>query len=222
MSNKYRWKIKDKLGISSFTNETSKSKIVQKIKKYDVISFDVFDTLITRSVNTPSDVFVMVGERIGNKSFKELRIEAEENARRNTIGREPNIDEVYEYLDVKDKEKILCIELEIELQVCKCNPHMLDIVNSIANLGKKMIVVSDMYLPSSFLKEMLQRNGYDCLTEIYVSNEYRSSKYNGELYKLLSSDYLKGKKVVHIGDNEHSDYYMALENGWKALHYRKG
>ncbi|WP_022760437.1 HAD family hydrolase [Butyrivibrio sp. AD3002] len=221
MSTRYIWKIKDKFLISSFTNKIPKSKVVHKLKRYDIISFDIFDTLITRAVNTPSDVFDMVGERIGNTSFKELRIAAEETARRNTIGREPNIDEVYKYLDIQDKNNTLNIELETELNVCKCNPYMLEIVNDLQKIGKKIIVVSDMYLSSLFLKGMLNKNGYDQLNCVYVSNEYRVSKYDGKLYRLLSEEAIGGDSIIHVGDNEHSDYYMALENGWKALHYRK-
>ena len=36
---------------------SSREKVLKKLKKYDVISFDIFDTLVTRCVYEPDDVF---------------------------------------------------------------------------------------------------------------------------------------------------------------------
>ena len=46
---------------------------VEKIKDYDVISFDIFDTLIFRPFSLPTDVFYLVGEKIGMLDFKKVR-----------------------------------------------------------------------------------------------------------------------------------------------------
>ena len=43
-------------------------KIIEKIQKYKYISFDIFDTLIKRSVEKPSDI-VKVGDEILVKSL---------------------------------------------------------------------------------------------------------------------------------------------------------
>lgn len=52
-------------------------------------------------------------------------------------------------------------------------------------------------------------------------SEYRKSKFPGELYSYIMDDYIRGNSVIHIGDNEHSDYLMARKNGWGALLYEK-
>lgn len=49
---------------------------------YDVLSFDVFDTLILRPFAEPSDLFILVGEELGIMDFCEIRKKAEEDARR--------------------------------------------------------------------------------------------------------------------------------------------
>ena len=49
---------------------------------YDVISFDVFDTLIFRPFSCPSDLFFFVGIRLGYRNFAQLRREAEGIARK--------------------------------------------------------------------------------------------------------------------------------------------
>ena len=54
---------------------------VEKIKDYDVISFDIFDTLIFRPFSLPTDVFYLMGEKLGMLDFKNVRIWAEWDAR---------------------------------------------------------------------------------------------------------------------------------------------
>jgi len=221
MMSNYLWKIKDRLNLATISDNIPVSSVVKKLSKYDVISFDIFDTLIFRTVDTPADVFMAVGKKIEDVGFKNKRIDAEEAARKNAPGREPNINEIYAQLPIDNAEKALTTELDVEQRVCMCNPYMLGVMNALSQIGKEVIVVSDMYLSSALLKAILENCGYKGKYKVFVSNEYRASKYNGELYRLLSRDYLNGKKVIHIGDNIHSDYLMALENGWKALHYKR-
>ena len=52
---------------------------------FDTISFDIFDTLIERSVSKPTDIFEIVGEKVLGKEhrreFLENRIRAEKGPR---------------------------------------------------------------------------------------------------------------------------------------------
>lgn len=52
-------------------------KIINKVKDYDYISFDVFDTLLRRKVLHPTDVFTIIGNKNSNTTFKAKRIDAE-------------------------------------------------------------------------------------------------------------------------------------------------
>lgn len=49
--------IKRKLNTRSSINVAY---ILEQIEKYDVISFDIFDTLLKRNVSTPIDVFAYI------------------------------------------------------------------------------------------------------------------------------------------------------------------
>ena len=51
------------------------------LKKYDVISFDIFDTLVTRCVYNPDDVFNILSEYLKDPNFLLKRKKAEQNAR---------------------------------------------------------------------------------------------------------------------------------------------
>lgn len=59
----------------------SVDEFTEKIKKYDIISFDIFDTLIFRPMALPTDVFYMIGERLDLLDFKNVRVWAEWDAR---------------------------------------------------------------------------------------------------------------------------------------------
>ena len=71
------------------------------VNDYKYISFDIFDTLITRNLNKPIDVFNLVQEEIDKqklniKDFKIKRIEAERKASENINEREYTINDIYE------------------------------------------------------------------------------------------------------------------------------
>lgn len=53
----------------------------KELQRYDVISFDVFDTLICRTVQQPADIFRILEQQTGIPEFAVYRIEAEKAAR---------------------------------------------------------------------------------------------------------------------------------------------
>lgn len=58
------------------------------LEQFEVITFDIFDTLITRKIYNPDDAFLLMEKRIKNsgieleESFKELRKKTESNVRK--------------------------------------------------------------------------------------------------------------------------------------------
>ena len=58
--------------------------IYKEIENYKYISFDIFDTLIKRNVEKPTDIFELIPKRYNKelKNFKEKRINAEHIARK--------------------------------------------------------------------------------------------------------------------------------------------
>lgn len=43
--------------------------IIKQIEKYDVVSFDIFDTLLKRNVKKPTDIFRYMEKNIKRKVF---------------------------------------------------------------------------------------------------------------------------------------------------------
>ena len=75
-------------------NAVDKATITKKAEEADIISFDIFDTLITRKVYSPEDIFSIIDEHFKIKNFKENRIKADSVAREK-LGRDVTIDDIY-------------------------------------------------------------------------------------------------------------------------------
>lgn len=199
----------------------------KQLNKYDVISFDIFDTLLKRDVYKPTDVFEIVEKeykyRYGRKiQFKTIRIEAEKNARGHSSYSEITLDEIYEKVDLPDKDVIKALELEVESEILHCNYKMKPIYHLCIKSGKTVYVVSDMYLPKKFLESILNREGFVGYKELFLSADYRETKRSGGLYKVLSGKCsFSSKEVLHIGDSWYADYIGAKKGRIKGVHINR-
>ena len=92
------------------------------IGEYEAISFDIFDTLVMRTVYFNRDVFRIVAQKYQKEvpNFYELRVEAEYNLSRT---RYPYMEEIYAYIakecgiDQALATEIMHYEIEVETQV---------------------------------------------------------------------------------------------------------
>lgn len=199
----------------------------QLIDKNDVISFDIFDTLIFRNIYRPTDIFRIL-DRIAKKKYNidkffEKRIDGEKKAREKAKNQEATYQEIYaEVESICDckVDELMQMELQLELQFATENPYMKDIWKYATKKKKTVVFISDMYLPVEFIKKLLLKCGYE-VNHLYVSNEYRKNKGSKQLFEIVEND-LKCQKSfwLHIGDNEYSDYKQAKEFGINAFNYR--
>ena len=206
---------------------------LMKEENVKVISFDVFDTLITRPVGCPSDLFELLDKYYKELdksviSFKKLREEAENVLRRKITNKEIEVediilDDIYKVLvdtfgmSGKIAEKMKLFETELELRLSIRREAGYRLYEAAKETGKKIIIVSDMYLPSSCMSEMLEKNGYSNWDDMYVSGERGLRKLTGNLYKYVINDLdVDASSVLHIGDNKNSDYELAIKEGIKA------
>ena len=189
------------------------------IEKFDVISFDIFDTLLVRNYAKPRDVWKEVERRHFAFGFAKLRSRANGLSYCDARIVEPNIDDAYGkmmfYRWLKDEE------LKVENEGLKANPEMLAVWKRVGALGKKRVIVSDMYLPQTFLEKILKRVGYDGWNGIYVSCEHQASKRKGDLYKLMLKELgVTPDRVLHIGDNQEADVEMPKGLGMQSYYYK--
>ncbi len=184
-----------------------------------IISFDVFDTLIVRStLAVPSDLFDNLSP---NPTFKDRRIEAEKRARAESGKEDITLEEIYEklYSNPRERQEAMEREINAELKACKANPDALAFFNRCKEVGKRIIIISDMYLNSHTIQTILTNCGYDLTTvPIYVSSEYSLTKRTGNLFKkVLEIERVRANEVLHLGDNPRSDYLRPKLIGMKAV-----
>lgn len=185
-----------------------------------IVSFDVFDTLICRSVKDPTDVFDMICPDITD--FKGKRINAEKKARQICGKEDCTLSEIYaQFSDFSVEQKAVMQqkEIEAECEACYANSEMLDYFNKCRDAKKRIIIVSDMYLSSDTIKIILTQNGYNLDgIKMYVSSEAGVTKRSGNLYKHIIKEE-STSDILHIGDNSIADYYMAKKSGIDAFLY---
>jgi len=222
-------------GTKNFYQYTQKSKehLLNEIKNYDIISFDIFDTLLTRKVLFPDEIMWLVELKL-NKCFKiqtnffELRKLSEQNARE-TLKKDVSYSDIYNSLkEISNLSANIIAEakkLEFDLEKENLIPReeMVEIFMECIKEKKQVWLVSDMYLEKSQIEELLKINmlsGYD---KLVVSNSYNARKDDGKLWEILIKNEIENKtKFLHIGDNEHSDIQQTIDRGLKNYHVLSG
>lgn len=203
------------------------SAILRECLKYDVISFDCFDTLIFRIFTSPEDLFSFIGFEYGVPNFSQLRMRAEKEARDlnkiKTGVRECTVEDIYKRLSkmtLIDLPKGIDQEIEYEKKVCYANEFMRKVYNKLLEQGKEVVVTSNMYLPGRVIAEILKKNNFKTPSRIFVSCDYNKNKRGGELFNELLKIYT-GKKIVHIGDDVSADVKGAEAAGVDAILYKR-
>lgn len=212
--------------------EKLKKEIIDE--KTQVVSFDIFDTLIMRPFWSPIDLFTFLNKyfREINKTetgidFSKIRVEAEKVARQNLAKNNDKreditLDEIYQEIqnvinvDNDIIEKMKNKEQELEIRFCTTRKVAKEIYELAKYLGKKVICISDMYLPIETIEKMINKNGY-YVEKIYLSSEIGLTKFHKDLYDYVAKDLkIEPSKIVHIGDNYFSDYENAIKSGINA------
>lgn len=190
-------------------------------------SFDIFDTTLIRKCGKPGNIFYLLAHKLypNDKAKREdfllWRKGAESEARRHNPGKDVAIEDIYRSYELKGFDEytpaqLIEAEKEIESVNLMANPAIKDIICRKRKQGYTICFISDMYLSSEFLKEVLEREG--CINSdeiVYVSCEWNVRKSNGALYQKLKEQ-LNPQQWEHFGDHPISDVKMARRSGIKA------
>lgn len=200
---------------------------VNNLMKYDVISFDIFDTLIFRPFNNPRDLFFVIGKKLNVLNFRKIRMDAENVVRKEAMlkynNHEVSLSDIWKHIEREtgiDATKGMQVEIDTELELCYANPYMLRVFRLLKSQKKKIIAVSDMYLPENIIIKLLEKNGYVGVEKVFVSCDYCANKRGGALYKTVKQICGEDKTYIHVGDNWDSDYQSAKNNDIDAKYYK--
>jgi HAD superfamily hydrolase (TIGR01549 family) len=211
---------------SKVLNRPTALDFAKNMLEYDVISFDVFDTLLIRPFAQPHDLFMILGEKLNCVNFMSIRMKAEKEARNQAEvkkgNKEVTIYDIYELVELRtgiDKQYGVQVELQTELEFCFANPYMKDVFEILKSQNKKIIAISDMYLTKSIIIQLLENSGFSGFFDVFVSSENNCSKQDKQLFKIALQKLGKDISMVHVGENYESDIISAQELGIATRYY---
>ncbi|HFU3862931.1 TPA: HAD-IA family hydrolase [Streptococcus suis] len=202
--------VRDKLNTASSIDVAS---IINQIEKYDIVSFDIFDTLLKRNVKKPTDVFEYIEKKNNKIGFCEQRIAAEKRARTKKNGVEVMLSDIYAEMPYDFSSE----ELEAEGELLIANDWLLPVYKH-ALKSKRVIITSDMYLPEEFICQILEREGLGGYDKLYLSSSVGKTKYSGELFELIIGELGKENRLIHVGDSYRSDFEVPKKHGVDAIY----
>lgn len=201
----------------------------------EFVSFDIFDTLVVRPFFSPQDLYIFMDDYFSTIypegaliPFSSIRFSAEERARRMLRLEHPtwedvNLHEIYSYMKSEYNlphpivDLMFEKELELELRFIERRETIFELYRMACAINKKIIFVSDMYLPKTAIENILSKVGYDEYHRLYVSSEVRLLKHTGALFDYVVKDLnTQASRIIHIGDNWDSDKINAQNKGWNA------
>lgn len=193
-----------------------------------VVAFDIFDTLLVRPLLNPDHTKKLVSLQLNaqeKEAFEAYRVMAESQSR-NKKGKDVGLDEIYvEFtslsgLSTGQVEAIRNIEEKVEIASVSPRPEVVELIAIAKDAGKRVVLISDMFLPKVTVEAMLENNGVTGWDRLYLSSDCGVRKDSGKLYELMmQQENVEGKEVVMIGDNERSDLQLPSDFfGIRCIH----
>lgn len=233
-----------------YTESTSSTRIREELKKRilyhedDVMSFDVFDTLVTRRVATPKGIFALMQEKLADaavlpgvplrvrRGFFDMRWFYERKARerwQKDSREDITLGEIYkcmgetEGLSGELLQELMKLELDIEAQNLVGIERNIRQLKELLASGHRGILISDMYLGAREIRSLLVTvDEVFRDLPIYSSADMEKGKWSGNGYRYVRQQ--EGLDIfhwVHTGDNKSSDIERARELGIKTVYYNE-
>ncbi|MBO5561061.1 MAG: glycosyltransferase [Firmicutes bacterium] len=219
----------------TMTTETAENLDMMKkaIDSADIVSFDIFDTLMVRLTARAEDIFRLMELKTGIRGFAEKRqtLQTECSLMTERTKGEPHctFDDIYEYLEKNagldtgrySWAELKQLELDTEKRLLVRNTPMFEIFSYAKKQGKRVVAVSDMYLGRKEIEPFLQNCGYTGFDEIYVSADVKKTKYRLDLFEyVVNAEKVNAAQIVHIGDSLKDDFENAKKCGLNAVLYK--
>lgn len=195
----------------------------------DVVSFDIFDTLLLRPFSDPADIFRLMQKDFealtgDSRPFLTLRKQAESQARSLSGRREDvTLQEIYrcmaQHCTISEEigQQLMALEIFCELRWIQPRPSGAALLDYAKACGKRIVLISDMYLPAQTVEAMLRQCGLTGWERIFISGEVGLVKTSGHLFQYAAQTLKTSpKKMLHIGDSPLSDGESAQWTGLAA------
>jgi FMN phosphatase YigB (HAD superfamily) len=183
-------------------------------RKIRVVAFDIFDTLLSRPLLDPETTKEIVAQRAAEslgELYRQCRSRAEAVARRNA-GRDVGLDAIYaEFIKQsgvsrEDADSLRRLEEDVEWHSVSPRADGVALLRLAREAGKRVVLISDMFLPKKFIESLLKEHGIVDWDTLYLSNDVGMRKDTGALYRhVLDREKITASQMLMVGDGERSD-----------------
>jgi predicted HAD superfamily hydrolase len=202
-----------------------------------IASFDVFDTVLSRTYAVPEDVHDHLGEKLRGSgliqpqlNFVDVRAKAEAEAWMVGGGRRgATLEEIYAILaaqlnwDTKQMHNAMEEEIRLERDSTRPVKEIVSLIEDARQRGCRICYVSDMHLRGRHIRAMLLDAGlFEEGDQLFVSSDCAAIKGTGQLFShVMKSLGVRPEELHHIGDNRVADYRGAKRCGIHASLYTR-
>ncbi|WP_331326175.1 rhamnan synthesis F family protein [Methylobacterium fujisawaense] len=202
------------------------------LQDVDLVSFDLFDTLVSRPARRPDGVLKLIEHRIAIEEGRPIPLFAERRAAENRVRArkhhqgDVNLSEIYAELaasgtipgDVVTRAQVL--EKRIDLGALRPRPEVIAVLRAAHQRGKRIVLMTDTYYEEADIRGILHAIGIaDLFAALYVSNAVAARKDRGDLWRHVEeAEAVPRARWLHVGDNEHSDIQAACDRRIPYLH----
>lgn len=206
----------------------SRQKLYEMIEAAQVVSFDLFDTLVTRKVISYTDIFELMDIRLRDigiiiPDFPRLRLYSEKKLSQMSA---PKLTDIYRGVlkqsggNFISADELASMEWELDLSTMVAREDVCEIFKKTITDEKTIAITTDSYYTLSQINTIFDRLGIDKPDEVFVSCEYKTSKMQ-TLFGILRDRYY-GKRILHVGDDEIADIEKASEYGFNTYRIYSG
>jgi FMN phosphatase YigB (HAD superfamily) len=198
-----------------------------------LVSWDVFDTVVTRAVGQPNSLFLLLGRRLRSRGLLPLDANAFAAARRSADGRAKHnqghgwdlagIYRELQYtlgLDDATRDAIMAEELTLERELLRVVPGAPERIARLRDAGVRVAFLSDMYLGPDFIRATLAEHGLCADGDAcYVSSETGVRKEDGRAFRaLMEREGVAPDRIVHLGNHLAHDVLAAQRLGMRGVY----
>lgn len=198
-----------------------------------VLSLDCFDTILWRRTAAPVDIFY---DLANHPEFSKLglnakiRVTSEATARSRHLARtgKPEVGLTHIYrtafpeLDDAAVKALSDAEVAAEIEACAPLASAVALIRRAREKKLRIVIVSDTYFTEEQLRRLLAatlpEDAYRAIDRVFCSSAIGRPKADGMFGPVLRALGVKGKDVLHVGDNLNADVRGAEEAGIRAVH----
>jgi hypothetical protein len=221
--------------------QSNLAELADAVGRIEVISTDVFDTLLLRTSRSErarilrgerlfSNLLARRGLHITPDLLADVRLQAQRLAFRGLALRgvpgEVRLDEIVgRQLSVLGLPQSLVterlrIEVEVEKSSLVANKYLAGILQAHRRAGARIVATSDTTLGSQSVHKLIQHfHGADLVDRVYSSADHGLTKRDGDLFLAVAqAENVPLNRMVHIGDDWHADVQVPSAKGIAVYH----